>query len=174
MSGSTTTAGSADDEVTDGGVFDYVVVGAGSAGCAVAARLSDDSARRVLLLEAGPRDTRREIHMPATFSQLFRSEVDWDYSTAPQPSLAGRSVYWPRGKVLGGSSSINAMMWVRGFPQDYDRWAEAAGDAWSWDALRPYFLRVERVEGATGDDTGAIGAMCRRRVKTDPCASFEC
>ncbi|MEU2198762.1 GMC family oxidoreductase N-terminal domain-containing protein [Isoptericola sp. NPDC019482] len=142
---------------------DYVVVGAGSAGAALAGRLSADPAVSVLLLEAGPKDTKTEIHIPAAFSKLFRSEVDWDYDTEPQEHLGGRRVFWPRGKVLGGCSSINAMMWVRGFPEDYDAWGEAAGPGWSWKGLRPYFDRVERVapgvERDNDDETGRAGAV---------------
>ncbi|WP_248616804.1 GMC family oxidoreductase [Paraoerskovia marina] len=124
---------------------DYVVVGAGSAGSALAARLTADPSVTVLLLEAGPRDTKREIGVPAAFSKLFRSDVDWNYDTEPQDRLGGRRVYWPRGRVLGGSSSINAMMWVRGFSEDYDDWGVAAGRGWSWESLSPYFRRVEGV-----------------------------
>ncbi len=89
---------------------DYVIVGAGSAGAALAARLSDDPDTTVLLLEAGPQDKNKFIHIPAGFAKLFRSEVDWDYLTEPQPELDGRQIYWPRGKTFGGSSSMNAMM----------------------------------------------------------------
>ena len=111
-----------------GFVLDYVVVGAGSAGCVLAARLSEDPTVDVLLLEAGGPDTAREIHIPAAFSKLFRSDVDWNYDTAPEPELAGRSIYWPRGKMLGGSSSMNAMMAIPGSEHDYDAWP------WSWTA----------------------------------------
>lgn len=138
---------------------DYIVVGAGSAGCALAARLSEDPTVSVLLLEAGPADTKREIHIPAAFSKLFRSELDWSYDTEPQEQLGGRTIYWPRGKVLGGSSSINAMMWVRGFPEDYDSWVADAGPGWSWASLLPYFLKVERVNGAADPETGSSGTM---------------
>ena len=143
----------------DAGSYDFIVVGAGSAGCAVASRLSEDRDRTVLLLEAGPRDRRLEIRIPAAFSKLFRSPVDWSYDTEPQPQLNDRRIYWPRGKVLGGSSSMNAMMWIRGFAEDYDAWGEAAGASWSWKSLLPYFLRVERVQGASGDETGTAGAI---------------
>jgi choline dehydrogenase len=118
-----------------------VIVGAGSA--ALAARLTEDPAVSVLLLEAGPTDAALELHVPAAFSTLFRGRYDWNYDTVPQRELEGRTIYWPRGKTLGGSSSLNAMMWIRGFAADYDAWAEAAGDTWSWDALAPYFLRAE-------------------------------
>jgi len=123
--------------------YDYIVIGAGSAGAVVAARLSEGGSRTVLLLEAGPAATRLNIRIPAAFYKLFRTDVDWAYQTVPQPELAGRTVFWPRGKVLGGSSSINAMMWVRGFPQDYDAWAAAAGHEWSWEALTPFFAQAE-------------------------------
>ena len=123
--------------------FDFIVVGAGSAGAAVAAGLSADGAHSVLLLEAGPMDSKTEVHIPAAFSKLFRTALDWNYDTEPQDTLGGRSIYWPRGRMLGGSSSLNAMMWVRGFAADYDEWATTAGEGWSWQALLPYFDRVE-------------------------------
>ena len=122
---------------------DYVVVGTGSAGSVVASRLSADSSATVVVLEAGPMDKDKFVHIPAAFSKLFRSPMDWDYLTEPQKYVGGREIYWPRGKVLGGSSSMNAMMWVPGFPADYDEWAEAAGDDWSYASLRPIFDRVE-------------------------------
>jgi len=139
--------------------FDYVVVGAGASGAALAAKLTEDGTRTVLLLEAGLVDKKTEVHIPAAFSALFRSELDWNYDTTPQPELGGRTVYWPRGKMLGGSSSINAMMWVRGFAADYDHWAETAGSTWSYAALLPYFRSVERVEGNTDPDQGSGGAI---------------
>ena len=97
----------------------------------------------MVVIEAGPMDTGKFIHIPAAFSKLFRSPVDWDYLTEPQKDVGGREIYWPRGKVLGGSSSLNAMMWVPGFPADYDEWAEHAGAEWDYAHLRPYFDRVE-------------------------------
>ncbi len=138
---------------------DIVIVGAGSAGAALAARLSEDPAVSVLLLEAGPPDRALELHVPAAFSKLFRGVYDWNYDTEPQPALEGRRVYWPRGKTLGGSSSLNAMMWVRGFAADYDEWASVAGDTWSWDALVPYFRRVERTQDAADPSQGIAGAQ---------------
>jgi choline dehydrogenase-like flavoprotein len=122
---------------------DYVVVGTGSAGSVVANRLSADPSVEIVLLEAGPRDKDKFIHIPAGFAKLFRSEVDWDYLTEPQKELDGREIYWPRGKMLGGSSSMNAMMWVRGFAADYDEWAEQAGDQWSYANVEEYFNRIE-------------------------------
>lgn len=124
--------------------YDYVVVGAGSAGCVLAARLSQDPGVRVLLLEAGPRDWHPFIHMPAGLSKLVnRKDVNWDYSTAPEPGLRGRRLWWPRGRVLGGSSSINAMCYIRGVPADYDAWAAAGATGWHWDAVLPWFRRSE-------------------------------
>jgi choline dehydrogenase len=121
---------------------DVIVVGAGSAGAVLAARLSERPDRRVLLIEAGPVDRSPLVHVPAGFSRLFESPYDWDYWTVPQPGLGGRSIYWPRGRGLGGSSSINAMMWVPGFPQDFASWAQWAGPAWSWDRVRAALDRV--------------------------------
>jgi choline dehydrogenase len=138
---------------------DYIVVGAGSAGAALAARLSEDPAVSVLLLEAGGPDKALRLRVPAAFSQLFRGEYDWAYDTVPQRELDGRTIYWPRGKTLGGSSSLNAMMWIRGFAADYDEWADAAGPTWSWNALVPYFRRVERTTDPVDDTQGTDGAQ---------------
>lgn len=138
---------------------DYIVVGAGSAGAATAARLSEEASVSVLLLEAGRPDKALELHVPAAFSKLFRGPYDWNYDTVPQERLDGRTIYWPRGKTLGGSSSLNAMMWVRGFAADYDEWADAAGAAWSWRSLLPYFRRVERTQDAADETYGADGAQ---------------
>ena len=145
--------------IADDESFDYVIVGAGSAGSALANRLSTNPSTSVLLLEAGKKDTKTAIHIPAAFSQLFRSEFDWNYDTVPQPELSGRTVYWPRGRMLGGSSSLNAMMWVRGFAADYDSWAQVAGPTWSWSSLLPYFRQVEKVAGATRPDQGTAGTI---------------
>ncbi|MBO9528163.1 MAG: GMC family oxidoreductase N-terminal domain-containing protein, partial [Sphingobium yanoikuyae] len=125
-------------------MYDYIVIGAGSAGCVLAARLSEDPACRVLLLEAGPRDWNPLIHMPAGLGRLVRdTTINWDYRTEPEPQLHGRRLWWPRGKVLGGSSSINAMCYTRGTPRDYDEWRGAGAPGWDWNALLPYFLRAE-------------------------------
>ena len=122
---------------------DYVVVGTGSAGSVLANRLSADPPARVVVLEAGPRDKDKFVHIPAGWTKLFRGPLDWDYLTEPQKGLAGREIYWPRGKMLGGSSSMNAMMWVRGFAGDYDEWAVHAGSQWSFAQVKPYFDRIE-------------------------------
>lgn len=123
--------------------FDYVIVGAGSAGAPLAARLSEDPHVRVLLLEAGSKSGGQNSRIPAAFSKLFKSKYDWDYVTDPQPGLGGRSVYWPRGKMLGGCSSMNAMMWVRGFAVDFEYWAQVAGEGWGWENAQAYFRRIE-------------------------------
>jgi choline dehydrogenase-like flavoprotein len=123
---------------------DYIVVGTGSAGSVVANRLSADPSASVVVLEAGPRDKDKFIQIPAGFAKLFRGPMDWDYLTEPQKELDGREIYWPRGKVLGGSSSMNAMMWVRGFAADYDEWAEHAGEQWSYANVEKYLDRIER------------------------------
>jgi choline dehydrogenase len=122
---------------------DYIVVGTGSAGSVLANRLSADPAASVVVLEAGPKDKNRFVRIPAAFSKLFRSEVDWDYSTEPQKQLDGREIYWPRGKMLGGSSSMNAMMWVRGFAADYDEWGALAGGDWDFAHVSKYFAKIE-------------------------------
>lgn len=122
---------------------DYVVVGTGSAGSVVANRLSAVPGARVVVLESGPMDDDNFVHIPAAFAKLFRGPLDWNYLTEPQKEVGGREIYWPRGKVLGGSSSMNAMMWVPGFPADYDEWAEHAGEQWDYAHLRRYFDRVE-------------------------------
>ncbi|MBX7161003.1 MAG: GMC family oxidoreductase N-terminal domain-containing protein [Acidimicrobiia bacterium] len=123
--------------------YDYVIVGAGSAGCVLAARLSEDPGTRVALLEAGPRDRKKEIHIPAAFSKLIGSDLDWAYRTTAQPGLDGRTVSWPRGKMLGGSSSINAMIYIRGNRRDYDGWAAAGNKGWAFDDVLGYFRRSE-------------------------------
>ncbi len=133
-------------------LYDYIIIGAGSAGCVLANRLSADPDCKVLLLEAGPRDWHPFIHMPAGIAKLVgKKGVNWDYSTEPEPALGGRRLWWPRGRVLGGSSSINAMCYIRGVPADYDGWAEAGADGWQWDAVLPYFRRAEgNARGADG------------------------
>jgi choline dehydrogenase len=124
--------------------YDFIIVGAGSAGCALANRLSADPDTTVLLLEAGPRDWHPFIHMPAGLAKLVGQKgVNWNYQTLSEPNLDGRSLWWPRGKVLGGSSSINAMCYVRGHVRDYDEWAAMGAEGWNWDAVLPYFIRSE-------------------------------
>jgi choline dehydrogenase len=123
---------------------DHLVVGAGAAGCVLAARLSEDPSKQVVLLEAGPRSRKLEIRIPAAFNKLFHSALDWDYATAPEPSLDDRELYWPRGKAVGGSTVMNAQMWVRGSRADYDAWAAAGCEGWGWDDVAETFRTIER------------------------------
>ena len=126
-------------------MYDYIIIGAGSAGCVLANRLSEDPSTRVLLLEAGPRDWHPFIHMPAGLAKLVGQKgVNWSYDTAPEPHLNQRRLWWPRGKVLGGSSSINAMCYIRGVPRDYDEWSAGGAEGWDWHSALPYFKRAER------------------------------
>jgi len=137
--------------------FDYIIVGAGSAGCVLANRLSANPAHRVLLLEAGPRDWHPFIHMPAGLAKLVSKKgVNWDYHTEPEAALDQRRLWWPRGKVLGGSSSINAMCYIRGNPLDYADWAAAGNPGWDWEAVLPYFKRAENNERG-GDAWHGVG-----------------
>jgi choline dehydrogenase len=123
---------------------DFVIVGGGTAGCVLANRLSAEPACRVVLLEAGDEDTSPWIHMPAGIAKLyFHPRLNWGYRTVPEPTLGGRRLYWPRGRVLGGTSSINGMTFVRGQIADYDAWAPLTGGAWSWTSVLPYFKRME-------------------------------
>ena len=138
-------------------MYDYVIVGAGSAGCVLANRLSADPNVTVALIEAGGRDRKREIQIPAAFSKLFRTPLDWAFETQPQKFLDDRELFWPRGKMLGGSSSLNAMMWVRGHRADYDGWNLPG---WSYDEVLPYFHRIEHRIGTNHDGTyGTEGPM---------------
>jgi choline dehydrogenase len=139
--------------------FDYVIVGAGSAGCVLASRLSEDPHVKVLLLEAGPPDSKRDIKVPIAFSRLFLTEVDWQYYTAPEPQLGDREIYWPRGKTLGGCSSINAMVYMRGNPLDYDEWERLGNEGWSWEDVLPYFKKAERNERGPSDLHGGAGPL---------------
>jgi choline dehydrogenase len=128
-------------------VYDYIVVGAGSAGCVLASRLTENRQTSVLLIEAGPPDRKREIHIPAAFSKLFKSDVDWNFTTEPQEHLNGRRLYWPRGKMLGGSSSMNAMIYVRGSRADYEHWRDLGNEGWGFDDVLPCFQAAESASG---------------------------
>lgn len=130
--------------VQDGEAFDFIVVGAGSAGCAVAARLSESGRHSVVLLEAGPRDRNPWVHIPLGFAKLFyHRKLNWMFESEPEPQLGGRKLYQPRGKVLGGTSAINGMMYIRGNAADYDEWRQRGCVGWSYDDVLPYFIKSE-------------------------------
>jgi choline dehydrogenase len=156
-------------------VYDYIIVGAGSAGCVLASRLSENPDARVLLLEAGPPDTADEIHIPAAVNLLFKTAYDWDYQTTQQDRAGGRSVYWPRGRVLGGSSSINAMIYIRGSRVDYDTWRDDYGcEGWGYTDLLPYFLRAESNSRGASAYHGASGPLSVQdlRYRSDLTGAF--
>jgi choline dehydrogenase len=154
--------------------FDYVIVGAGSAGCVLAARLSEDPDVRVCLIEAGPPDAADEIHLPAGVLPVGTSKYDWSHLSDPEPGLDGRQRYLPRGRTLGGSSSVNAMVYIRGHRADYDGWAGMGFDGWGWDDVLPYFIRAEDNERGASEWHGAGGPLTvsegRSRYRT--CEAF--
>jgi choline dehydrogenase len=139
--------------------FDYVIVGAGSAGCVLAARLTEDPGTTVLLLEAGGSDKAQEVRIPAAFSKVFRSTRDWAFETEPDPTADNRRHYWPRGRMLGGSSSMNAMIYMRGNRMDYDGWAALGNAGWSYDEVLPVFLEAEDNERGPSPYHGAGGPV---------------
>ena len=155
--------------------FDYIIVGAGSAGCVLANRLSADPDVRVLLLEAGGRDSNPWIHVPVGyFKTLHNPNTDWCYKTDADPGLAGRSIDWPRGKVLGGSSSINGLLYIRGQAEDYDHWRQLGNAGWSHTDVLPYFKRAEGQERGGDDHHGADGPLkvSDMRAKRDVCEAL--
>ena len=140
--------------------FDYVIVGAGSAGCVLANRLSASGRHSVLLLEAGPKDSNIWIHVPLGYGKLFKeASVNWMFQTEPEPGLNGRSVFQPRGKVLGGSSSINGLLYVRGQHEDYDRWRQRGNVGWGYDDVLPYFKKAENQQRGANDYHGVDGPL---------------
>lgn len=144
----------------DGVTCDYLIIGGGTAGCVLANRLSEDPAVRVVMLEAGGPDTDRWIHIPAGIRTLLRERKhNWFYMTEPDPGMKGRAIYWPRGKVLGGSSSINGMVYIRGQPRDYDRWEAQGAHGWNWQALFPYFRKIEHQSRGEDEFHGVGGPL---------------
>ena len=163
------------DNAAGQGRYDFIVVGGGSAGCVLANRLSAGSSRRVLLLEAGGRDLNPWIHVPVGyFKTLHNPATDWCYKTEPDPGLKGRSIDWPRGKVLGGSSSINGLLYIRGQHEDYDHWRQLGNVGWAAEDVLPYFKRAENQERGGGDYHGADGplSVSDMRVHRDVCHAF--
>ncbi len=158
---------------------DYVIVGAGSAGCVLANRLTEDPGVRVLLLEAGGRDLSPNIKIPVAFSKQFHTKLDWDFATEPEPFCDLRSLYIPRGRSLGGSSSMNAMLYVRGRPLDFDIWEARGATGWGWGGVLPYFLKAENNERgasefhATGGPLNVADQRSPRRMNSKFLAAAE-
>ncbi len=156
-------------------LYDYVIVGAGSAGCVLANRLSADPAIRVLLVEAGGKDRNPWLHIPVGyFKTMHNPKTDWCFVTEPDPGLNGRSIKWPRGKVLGGSSALNGLLYIRGQARDYDHWRQLGNSGWSFDDVLPYFKRAEDQERGADDFHGAGGPLkvSNMRIRRALCDAF--
>jgi choline dehydrogenase len=150
----------------DADTYDYIIAGAGSAGCVLANRLSNDASKRVLLLEAGGRDWYPWIHIPVGyFKTLHNPRTDWSYKTEPDPGLNGRSIDWPRGKTLGGSSSINGLLYVRGQREDFDHWRQLGNAGWSFEDVLPYFIRSEDNQNGADDYHGSGGGLAVQNMR---------
>ncbi len=140
--------------------FDFIVTGAGSAGAVVAARLSESGRHRVLLLEAGPPDTNPWIHIPLGFAKTYvNPTINWKFESLPQPQLGNRQMYLPRGKTLGGTSSINGMVYIRGNHADYDEWRQRGCEGWDWDSVLPYFRKAQNQERGSSEYHGTGGPL---------------
>ena len=139
---------------------EYIVVGAGSCGSVLAGRLSEDPSTRVVLLESGPPDTSIWIHLPIGYGKtMWDPRVNWKFETDPDPGMNNRRIYWPRGKTLGGSSSINGLIYIRGQREDYDHWAALGNDGWSFRDVLPYFIRSEGNQRGTSEYHGNDGPL---------------
>src|SRR5271169_4702518 len=150
---------------------DYVIVGAGSAGCVLANRLTEDPATRVVLIEAGGRDWNPLIHIPAGFMKLLdHPSLTWGFKAEADPGTNGRAIPYPRGRVLGGSSSINGLIYIRGQPEDFDHWAQLGNRGWGWDDVLPYFKKAENWQGEASEPHGSGGFLTTSPMSERPAA----
>ena len=146
--------------MADENTYDFIVTGAGSAGCAVAGRLSESGKYRVLLLEAGTKDTNPWIHVPLGYTKTYTDpRVNWMFDSEPEKELNGRTLYQPRGKVLGGTSSINGMVYMRGTPRDYDGWRQRGCEGWDYESVLPFFRKAENQERGESEFHGVGGPL---------------